>query len=76
VGCRESVKQGISGYKVPFRNTQAMVDKIVYLFEDSDRREVMVAKGTEWATISFNQEVIWDGIQEVYASSVSGIRTN
>ena len=76
VGCRESVKQGISGYKVPFRDTQAMVEKIIYLFDDNDRRDIMVTKGTEWAIRSFNQEAIWDGILEIYSTLVSDIRSN
>ena len=76
VGCRESVKQGISGYKVPFRDTQAMVGKIIDLSDDNDRRDIMVAKGTEWAIRSFNQEAIWDGILEIYSTLVSDIRSN
>lgn len=76
VGCRESVNNGISGYKVPFRDTNAMVKKIIHLFDDNDKRDMMVSKGTEWAIKSFNQEVIWEGILEIYLKLASEIRSN
>ena len=76
IGCRESVKQGISGYKVPFRDTQAMVEKIIELYEDKDRRDLIIEKGAEWAQRSFNQEIIWEGILAVYLNLVSDIQPN
>lgn len=76
IGCRESVNNGISGYKVPFRDTKAMVEKIIYLFNDNCKRDIMVDKGAEWAIKSFNQEVIWEGILEIYLNLASEIRSN
>ena len=75
VGCRESVKQGISGYMVPLRDTNAMVQKIINLFEDNDQRDMMVAKGSEWAKKSFNQEIIWNGILKIYSNLVSEVKS-
>lgn len=69
IGCRESVKQGISGYKVPYRDTDAMIKKIIYLFDNIDKRNLMLDEGEKWAKKSFNQEEIWQSILEVYLSA-------
>ena len=53
-----------------------MVEKILELIQNNDSRGAIIEKGAEWAQKSFNQEVIWKGILEVYLNLVSDIQTN
>lgn len=66
VGCRESVKHEVSGYLVPFRDTQAMAEKAYYLLTNMESRDLMVEMGTKWAISAFDQKIIWNGILNIY----------
>ena len=46
---------------------------MINLFDDNDQRDIMVAKGADWANKSFNQETIWKGILKVYSTLVSDV---
>lgn len=66
VGCRESVRNNISGYIVPFRNTSLMVEHILMLFDDTNLREKIIKNGRDWAKASFSQKIIWTEILQTY----------
>lgn len=66
IGCRESVKNNISGYLVPFRDKQAIIDKVSFIHENESVKNQLIYKGSLWAAKEFNQTLIWNGIFKIY----------
>lgn len=66
IGCRESVNDGVSGYLVPFRDTNLMSHKVLSLLNNTELRKTIVNTGSSWAKSNFNQEFIWNEIVKIY----------
>lgn len=66
MGCRESVKNDITGFLVPLNDTESAYKKISYLLMNSDKYNEMSIKSREWAKDRFSQNIIWNGIKDFY----------
>ena len=61
-GCPEIVRDGVTGFVVPYR-AEAMAEKILQLMEDPQLRRDMGSKARDWILHTFN----WDQMADNYA---------
>ena len=54
IGCKETVIDGENGFKVPPRNTTALVEKIIWMINNSNRLEEMGRRSREICLQKFN----------------------
>ena len=40
-GCKETVKEGVNGFKVPIANVEALAEKMIWFIENSNQIESM-----------------------------------
>jgi len=65
-GCSEAVKHNVTGLLVPPKNTQALVEAIVYLLDNSETRKEMGKQAFLRAKEKFDEEKIIHQQLEVY----------
>ena len=65
-GCNEVVKHNVTGLLVPPKNTQALVEAIVYLLDNSEIRKEMGKQAFLRAKKSFDEEKIIHQQLEIY----------
>lgn len=53
-GCKETVTNGINGFLVPPKNTEALVDKITWMIENSEKVELMGNESRRLAVEKFD----------------------
>ena len=58
VGCRETVKEGVNGYFVPIKDSQALAEKMIYLIENRDKLEKMSNESYEYCKKRFDVNII------------------
>lgn len=68
MGCRESVKNGLTGLLVPRADVQALKDALKKLIDAPDLRRELAQNGRHRVEQEFRQELIWQGILEQYHS--------
>ncbi len=68
MGCREVVDDGINGFLVPVKNSQALASKIARLLADRSLREKMGAESRKKALREFEIEKIVDRYLELYGA--------
>ncbi|MFB3789567.1 MAG: glycosyltransferase family 4 protein [bacterium] len=65
-GCRETIDEGVSGFLVPVRNVEALVDRLDRLIQDPALRERLGRAGREKAVREFSVEKIVDQHIAIY----------
>lgn len=59
-GCRDSVENGVTGYTVPFRDYDAVIDKLHQLLSDDDLRAELGASGRHRVIANFTRNHVAD----------------
>lgn len=70
-GCKDVVCQGVNGFLVPVRNTEALVDALHTLLSDPILRSSMGLRGRELVKKKFSQEKIVQQTMELYSTLVN-----
>ena len=65
-GCRESVKNEVSGYLLPYGDLQSVKIKILELIQNKNAYNNISKSGNLWAKNNFTQEKIWKEIKLFY----------
>jgi len=68
MGCREAVKNGLTGLLVPRADVQALKDALKKLIDAPELRRELARNGRNRVEREFRQELIWQGILEQYHS--------
>jgi glycosyltransferase involved in cell wall biosynthesis len=75
-GCADAVDDGVTGTLVPVRDAAALAAAIERYLLNPDLREQHGRAGREHVLKNFRQEVIWQGVydlfRELYAANVTG----
>jgi len=71
VGCRDAVRDGVTGWCVPPGDSKALAAALGKLLEAPEMRERMGAEGREWVAQHFAQERVW-AMQEALFRDVVG----
>lgn len=71
VGCRDTVIDGLNGYLIPIKNSDALADAIVKLIEDSEMRQQMGRNAREFAETRFDIKDVVDVHLRVYDSIIN-----
>jgi glycosyltransferase involved in cell wall biosynthesis len=63
VGCKETVEEGINGFKVPVKSLEVLAKKMIWFIENSDQIEKMGRASRKMAEDEFdvhkvNQEML------------------
>ena len=66
VGVRDSVKDGVSGVRVPFGDVDAIMAALRTMMEDPERTRKRFASGRQWAIERFSREQVWARFAEFY----------
>jgi glycosyltransferase involved in cell wall biosynthesis len=67
VGCRESVKDGVTGLLVSPANAQALKEALKRLINDPELRRELGRNGRARVEQEFRQELVWQGQLEHFA---------
>ena len=70
-GCKEVVFQGVNGFLVPVRDTEALVDALRTLLSDPELRSSMGIKGRNIVLKEFSEEKIVQKTMELYNALVN-----
>ena len=65
-GCREIIKDGVNGFLVPFKDTDALYSAILKLLNDSNLRDSMGHSGRELVIKEFSKEIIASQTMKVW----------
>lgn len=68
IGCRDTVDDGVNGFLIPPRDSDALAEKLRVLFLDKSLREAMGKKSREKAEKEFSLKMVVDKHLEVYHS--------
>lgn len=68
IGTRETVKDGYSGFIVPVKNVQALVEKMIYFLENPDKVEEMGNNARKYVEENFDQRKINEKICNIIFS--------
>jgi len=71
MGCREAVENGNTGLLAPPRDVEALAAALRRLIEDPALRVRLGRAGRRRAELSFRQELVWQGIAELYEQLLS-----
>lgn len=66
IGCRDAVDDGVNGFLVPPRDSDALADKLKVLFLNKSLREAMGKKGREKAENEFALQAVVDKHLAIY----------
>ena len=70
VGCKETVVDGVSGYLIPTKNVDALVEKLDILLGNKDLRVKMGKAGRTYAEKWFNIDTVVDRHLSIYSELV------
>jgi glycosyltransferase involved in cell wall biosynthesis len=70
-GCPEVVKDGETGFVVPVGDVEALTDKIEYLLDNEDMREMMGKLGREDMSERYGRKNVINKLKGVYESLIS-----
>ncbi len=68
VGCKDTVEDGVNGYLIPIKDSDALAEKIKLLVENPDLRQQMGKKSREYAEKYFSIENVIQKHLEIYKS--------
>ena len=71
-GCKETVKNGVSGLLVPPHDSEALAEALQRLLEDPAMRQNMGKAGRELAVNRFSKEIVIGKTFEVYRELLNG----
>lgn len=66
MGCRESVKDGVTGLLVPCADAQALKDALKKLIDEPDLRRELARNGRDRVQREFRRELVWQGHLELF----------
>ena len=66
IGCRDTVDDGVNGFLIPPRDSDALAEKLRVLFLDKSLREAMGRKSREKAEKEFSLKIVVEKHLEVY----------
>ena len=69
-GHPEIVIDDYTGYLVPFRNTSALADKIIYVFRNYEEAKLVSKRGRELAQVVFDKEKILEKESMIYQQAL------
>ncbi len=72
IGCRDTVDDGVNGFLIQPRDSDALADKLRILLLDSSLRETMGKKGREKAEKEFSLKKVVDKHIEIYNRVLAG----
>ncbi len=71
MGCRESVKDGVTGLLIPRADAQALKDALKKLIDAPELRRELARNGRNRVEQEFRQEIVWEGILKQYNELLS-----
>lgn len=71
-GCRDVVEDGVNGFLVPVRNSDALADALRKVLNDPALAERMGAAGRMKALAKFDEQLVFDQTVDVYRELVPG----
>lgn len=66
VGVRDSVAEGISGLKVPLKDTAAVIKKLSYFANNPSELQQTYNGARAWAEANYSQEEVWRNYKNYY----------
>lgn len=66
VGVRDSVAEGISGLKVPLKDTAAVIKKLSYFANNPSELQQTYNGARAWAETNYSQEEVWRNYKNYY----------
>jgi Glycosyltransferase len=66
-GVRDLVEDGINGFSIPFGDTEAFAEKIIYLMDNPEVAKEMGKRGREKIVKEFSLKVILSQLERLYA---------
>jgi glycosyltransferase involved in cell wall biosynthesis len=74
-GCREVVRNGLNGFIVPVRDSDALVEALARLIDDPALRRRMGACGRRIVEEAFTAEIVTAQTIQLYRKLLGGVRT-
>lgn len=74
-GCRDVVDEGVNGYLVPVRDSNALAEAIRKVLDDQDLANRMGAAGRKKALAEFDERLVFDRTMDVYRELVPELRS-
>ncbi len=68
VGCKDTVEDGVNGYLIPVKNSDALAEKLKILIDNPDLRQKMGKKSREYAEKYFSIDNVIEKHLEIYNS--------
>lgn len=65
-GIQEVIQDGINGWLVPSADAEALAEKIIHIYNNSEQSEIMVQKAYHDACERYNFDVYYEKIMDVY----------
>jgi glycosyltransferase involved in cell wall biosynthesis len=65
-GCRDAVKNGISGLLVPPKDASSLEKSLNELITDPIKRSQMSQNGVRWVKENFDRKFVWNNLLKVY----------
>ncbi|WP_282018053.1 glycosyltransferase family 4 protein [Salegentibacter mishustinae] len=66
IGCRESIKNEVSGILVPEIDSKIFAQKLEELILNPNLRNRLGAQGKEWVRSNFDSKIIWEDLLNTY----------
>ena len=57
-GCKETVKEGINGFKVPLKDKNALVERMIFMIENKDKLQRMAEESHKYCKERFDVNII------------------
>lgn len=73
-GCRDVVDEGVNGYLVPVRDSNALAEAIRKILDDQSLANRMGAAGREKALAKFDEQLVFDRTMDVYRELIPELR--
>jgi glycosyltransferase involved in cell wall biosynthesis len=69
-GCNEIIEDGVSGYLVPVKNIEAIVERTDVLLSNPDFKKTIIEKAHSDLCSKFEQKKVWKKIQSFYKENL------
>ncbi|MFI3285992.1 MAG: glycosyltransferase family 4 protein [Rikenellaceae bacterium] len=66
IGCRDTVKDGVNGFLIPIKDSEALAEKLTILIENSERRKQIGLEARKFAEREFSIENVVNRHLEIY----------
>lgn len=71
VGVRDSVAEGISGLKVPLKDTAAVIEKLSYFANNPSELQQTYNGARAWAETNYSKEEVWQNYKSYYFEQIN-----